>query len=722
MTADRLIQVAVIGGGCASMAAAFELTRPEHQGRYRVTVYQQGWRLGGKGASGRGPQDRIEEHGLHLWLGYYENAFRLLRECYAELGRDPATSPLADWREAIYPESRVGLADRAPDGTWSNWIAHFPPVAGAPGDPLADPGPYSVQSYMLRTAQLIVALLASVQARGVGSPAPGADDSAPGGAPEAVVAAIGRLLRYGQLAGLAALCQGARLLGDALRALPGVPQDLALRLVDAVAASARSQLEDVVRADSEARRLWEILDLALAGLRGSIRFGLATDPRGFAAIDDYEMREWLRLNGASESTLQSAFVRGLYDLGFAYEDGDPARPAIAAGVGLRGAVRMLYTYRGALFWKMRAGMGDVVFAPLYEVLRRRGVRFEFFHRLESVRLCDAGGLAAGEKPYVEALQFDVQAAVEGGGPYQPLVEVRGLPCWPSAPRFDQLVDGGRLEREGWQFESFWDRRKVGTRQLRVVDDFDFVVLGVSLGAIPHVCREIVERDPRWQAMVRGVKTVATQAFQVWMGQDMGQLGWRDSPISYSAYVKPFDTWADMGQLIPQERWRDGEVKAIAYFCSALPTGPDAADRSASDLPSRMRARVRENAVRFLERDVGTLWPRARRGDGGFRWDLLVSPAGEAPRAAAAASSRFDSQYWTANVNPTDRYVLSVPGSPKCRISPLDNTYDNLTIAGDWTDCGHNMGCVESAVMSGRLAAHALSKSPPLEDIVGYDHP
>ena len=34
---------------------------------------------------------------------------------------------------------------------------------------------------------------------------------------------------------------------------------------------------------------------------------------------------------------------------------------------------MFFTYRGALFWKMRAGMGDVVFAPFYEVLKRRGV-------------------------------------------------------------------------------------------------------------------------------------------------------------------------------------------------------------------------------------------------------------------------------------------------------------------------------------------------------------
>jgi uncharacterized protein with NAD-binding domain and iron-sulfur cluster len=84
--------------------------------------------------------------------------------------------------------------------------------------------------------------------------------------------------------------------------------------------------------------------------------------------------------------------------------------------------------------------------------------------------------------------------------------------------------------------------------------------------------------------------------------------------------------------------------------------------------------------------------------------------------------RFDSQFWTANVNPSDRYCATLPGTPRYRISPLDNTYDNLTVAGDWTDCGFNEGCVEAAVMSGRLAAHALSGFPKLEEIVGYDHP
>ena len=85
------------------MTTAFELSRPEHGGRYDVTVYQMGFRLGGKGASGRGVAQRIEEHGLHLWMGFYENAFALMRECYAELDRDPETCPIVTWRDAFEP-------------------------------------------------------------------------------------------------------------------------------------------------------------------------------------------------------------------------------------------------------------------------------------------------------------------------------------------------------------------------------------------------------------------------------------------------------------------------------------------------------------------------------------------------------------------------------------------------------------------------------------------
>src|SRR5512143_378081 len=101
MSEPKPIEVAIVGGGCAAVTAAFELTRPEHRGKYHVTLYQLGWRLGGKGASGRGPADRSEEHGLHVWLGFYENAFRLLRECYGELDRQPGARRFAGWQDAF---------------------------------------------------------------------------------------------------------------------------------------------------------------------------------------------------------------------------------------------------------------------------------------------------------------------------------------------------------------------------------------------------------------------------------------------------------------------------------------------------------------------------------------------------------------------------------------------------------------------------------------------
>jgi uncharacterized protein with NAD-binding domain and iron-sulfur cluster len=357
------------------------------------------------------------------------------------------------------------------------------------------------------------------------------------------------------------------------------------------------------------------------------------------------------------------------------------------------------------------------------VLKQRGVRFEFFHRLENVKLADAATPAPSEKPYVEALEFHVQAEVKRDAEYQPLVDVRGLPCWPAQPDYAQLVDGNRHAREGRDFESYWDQHKVRTKTLRVVDDFDFVVLGVGIGAIPHVCREIVARDPRWSAMVQHVKTVATQAFQIWLHEGLDDLGWAHALSAFSAFAQPFDTWADMRHLLAEEAW-PVPPRGLAYACSALPDPPQPPDRADVKYPTRRHAEVRRNAVAFLSSDLSQLWPKAARSPGDFRWELLADPAAprRGKRGARADESRFDSQFWKANVNPSDRYTLALPGSARYRISPLDNTYDNLTIAGDWTHCGDNTGCVEAAVMSGRLAAHAIAHTPPLEDIIGYDHP
>jgi uncharacterized protein with NAD-binding domain and iron-sulfur cluster len=711
------IRVAIVGGGCAALTAAWELTRPEHAGQYEVTVYQMGWRLGGKGASGRGIAGRIEEHGLHLWMGFYENAFRLMRECYAERNVILPNCRFASWREAFRPAPDVGVAERDGDG-WSFWMAHFPAGGGEPGEPSVG-SPFTVTAYLRQSVTLITELLRSA---GTGETAPHSPDSAAEEPakkrdPESIAAAIDALLGYGQLAGTAAILEAARLLRQAVdmvfpRMLSGIASPIE-QLLEGLTLAARHQLASLVGNDSSLRRVWQVIDLILAVVRGSIRFGLAIDPRGFDAINDYDWREWLRMNGASDESLHSGFMRGIYDLVFAFEDGDVARPRLAAGVALRGAMRMFFTYRGSLFWRMSAGMGDVVFAPLYQVLRYRGVRFEFFHRLRNVGLAPAGD----EPPYVQTLDFDVQAAVKKGREYQPLIDVNNVPSWPSHPDYSQLADGEELARQNRDFEAVWEHRSAGKKSLAVGRDFDFVILGVSVATLPEVAGELIERDPRWRDMVRHVKTVPTQSFQLWMRASTPELGWAHPPANLSGFVEPFDTWAEMSHLVPEETWKN-PVRSIAYFCSVLPENSRNTAFVTRAAQRRQSQIVRDNAVRFLENHAGTLWPNAV-SEGKFCWEMLAAEHEPKP---LTGSDRFQTQYWRANIAPADRYVQSLPGSIVYRISPLDMTFDNLTIAGDWTASGLDSGCIESAVISGRLAAHAIAGAPALSDIVGYDHP
>ncbi len=703
---QRPIEVAVIGGGCAGMTAALELSHPKHGGRFTVTVYQEGWRLGGKGASGRGPSGRVEEHGLHVWLGFYDNAFRMMRACYDELAAT-GSSPYGDWREAFVPQSVMGLFATTEQQGWQKWVGHFPPRSGLPGDPQTPGEMHSLPRYIAKALRLLRALLIETDVHRHGGTHRPADDLRD---PNKLLAAAQTLLGRGVFTTAAALAEAIGLLGTAIGML-AAPFDAAiLQLAGKVAAGLRLWLETNVLAEDRHRHVWEIIDLVLAILVGTVRFGLLTNPQGLDAIEEYECRDWLRLNGASERSLKSPFINGLYDLALAYEDGDRDKPRLAAGQALRGALRMFFGYRGALYWRMRSGMGDVVFAPIYEVLRRRGVRFRFFHRLTNVGLP-----GKGPADHVASLTFDVQAETTDGRDYVPLRDVQGRPCWPSRPDWAQLTGGDT----GHDLESHWDRHCIRTETLHVTRDFDFVVLAVSVGAIPHVGREIVAHDPRWRRMTENVKTVASQAFQLWLTEDLARLGWPSPPDIVSAFVKPFDTWCDMAHVVPEEEWATPPATSV-YFCGVLPDPAELPADSDAQYPERRRLEVRDRAAGFLAETARHLWPNAYDAGGKFRWDLLADATGQTP--PPSGPERFATQYWRANVNPSDRYVLNVPGSSRHRISPLDNTYDNLTIAGDWTSCGFNEGCVEAAVMSGLLAAHALSGLPALKDIDGYDHP
>ena len=388
-----------------------------------------------------------------------------------------------------------------------------------------------------------------------------------------------------------------------------------------------------------------------------------------------------------------AFIRGLYDLVFADRGPERATRGVSAGTAVFMTSKMFFEYKGAIFWKMTAGMGDVVFAPLYEAMRGRGVEFEFFHRVDGLHVSD-DGLA------IDAISLARQVDLaEENERYEPLVRVGGLPAFPNAPLVEQLsaVDGSDLA----DLESHWCQRPdAGRRLLRRGQDFDAVVLAIPVAMAAIVCRELVAQRREWHSMVEHLSTTATQAFQVWVREDERSLGWAHPGSTVSAYEQPFNTWASMDQLVDAECWPgDDRPATIAYFCGAL-DAPWPTIEDSDTYPSRWRERVVANVIRFVTCEAGHLLP-GLTGPGGMRWELLCGAGGKRGQAA------LETQFVTANVDPSDRYVQCVPGSDRFRLRSDESGFDNLFLAGDWTDNGLNAGCIEAATLSGLQAANAV---------------
>lgn len=674
----RAGKVAILGGGVAGLSAAWRLSEPGWRERFdAITVYQRGWRLGGKGASSRGEHGRIEEHGLHIWLGSYENAFALLRECYTELDRtttDPE-SPIVHWHQALIPADNPGLADKFGE-TWLTWLGTHPVDDQLPGEPDSTGRELTVLAFLDRALQLLLAFTESLNSDPITGIQLTTSSHTPPPTPHPRTEAVRR-------AALSALMAAATAGNDTSSLTGGVLDQTLTAVRDAI---------DYENQPNH-RRAWLLLSLVTAAVRGVIADNLVTRPQGFRAINEEEFGAWLLRHGGHPDVVDSAMVRGLYDLVFGYEESDPERPAVAAGLMLFLLGHVLFGYKGALFWKMSAGMGDVVIAPMYQALRRRGVEFEFFHRLDGLHLNP-------QHSAIEHISLGRQVQLADGiDHYEPLTTVSRLAVFPDSPLLDQLVTTPDMALSDLE-SHFGDRNDVGTRILRRGVDFDHVVLAVAVGMVPIVASELLADRPEWREMVTHVRTVATQAFQLWLFPDETELGWPHRGSTISAYLRPFETWASMPQTLWAENWPAGErPRSVAYFCGSLdaewPT-----PLTPSDYVARYQQRVRNDVTNHVDHNLTLFFPKAF-DEHGFDHKLVAG------------------KHISVNIDPSDRYVQSVPGSDRFRLRPDESGYDNLVLAGDWTDCGMNAGCIEAAVMSGLEAANALLGRGRFHRIRGY---
>ncbi len=704
-TSHQKKKIAILGGGMASLTAAYEITNePDWQSRYEITLYQMGWRLGGKGASGRNLANsaRIEEHGLHIFMGMYENTFGLMRRCYEELGR-PSDAPLATWQDAFKPHGFTASPENI-NGQWIPWAHDFPANDLVPGDGHEFP---TVMGYIGILIEFMIDQFnhSSWSSEFFAPDEPGVEVSKLlEELPSWLVSVLAEAkipVNAPQFPEQIAFLEIANQLVQALSPDPRDHTDAQHQAILWLLKKFRDWLlesvEAMMKTHHKFRRLGILVDLAHTVIRGIFVDKLVF--KGFDVIDEYDFQEWLGKHGALEISIHSVPVRGIYDLVFGYENGDINQPNLAAGASLRSMLRLMFSYRGAFFWKMQAGMGDTIFAPFYEVLKQRGVIFKFFHSVLNLEL-------AADQKSIAAIKIGRQVTLKNKT-YDPLVHVKGLPCWPSTPLYEQLAEGEMLQEKGINLESAWmpweNREEI---MLKAGDDFDTVVLGISLGALKFICPELIAAQERWQLMLEKVKTIQTQALQVWLKPDIAQLGWNmPSPI-VDAYVHPLNTWADMSHLNQVEDWTPEHFPGnIAYFCGPLEDAPEIPATQAYDFPEQQGNRVKATAKQWFENNIPTLWPKIMDAKNNLNWQLLIDPQHR------QGEKRFDAQFWKSNIEPSDRYVLSVKGSTKYRLRSDQSGFENLFLAGDWTLNNFNLGCIEATVISGMHVSQAISGYP-----------
>ncbi len=683
MVAPVKRKIAVLGGGAASLFAVWDLMEASPDA-YDITVYQMGWRLGGKGASGRGPRDRIEEHGLHLMFGFYENVFRVMRQAY----KAHYTEDDEMWRRFFKTDdtqvAMIHFLDPLKQA-WEPWQVPYPQSTGSglPGDPGFVDGDNGLLTILRNMWAWLAGLIRRHGSHLLAAVAPAYGthtldqlrDAIEGMlAPAIAIVTHPFEVHVWQLADAFLEClAGNRHAID----LEGDRQYIASLRRMVTAALGHLGLPPGV--------------LAMARFVTAVATGLAMDvfiPHGkdWFSIDNYDLREWLALHDYDpHDDANAPPVDGLYDAVFA------SYSQLGAGSILQAALKAAFLFRGGAIWKMQAGMGDTIFTPLFRALQKRGVKFKFFHRVDRLRL-------SPDHTVIDQIEIDRQVDAPS---YDPLVKLQvdvggpiELECWPSGPRWNELPAGTARVN----FENYWTPRGNDLVTLERGIDYDDVILGISVAALPALCGELFAADPAFARHVAclGPRTTATEAMQLWMTK---------APVQPAPLVvpngDPYDTIANMSQLRSAEA-APPEVCTITYSCSALFERSPAPPRSVTEYPGQLQATAEADGMTWVSQRAPILWRNLATAPGSFDWDALYDPAN------GHGVDRFAAQYVNAPCNLSDRYVLPVPMSFQHRLVSNGTAFANLYITGDWIKTSLSIGCLECAAMSGIQAARALS--------------
>jgi len=673
-----VVEVAVLGGGPAGLACAWLLSNPrdkDNKPAWRppadkkldltVKLVEKEFRLGGKAASGRrrddGEQFRVEEHGLHVLMGFYKNTLEIL----STLG---ALDSLQDINTTLLPPADGGsLAE-----SWRLSLAPWEKPAGPAPRPLLDwvkkldaVGRHEWNSFKLKgVAEFLdggganalpsnehtsAAFLLLGQARPtprpllrtfvrvwqlVASQAPSASKRANAQWLDNMTTQV--LLRRVTLAEMGHAAQAERdTMPAGARSLVAQPPEEALGpLAEILRDHARSALqgkEPEVLLAREAIELSTTISIGLdkAGLLPTWSLAdpgnLVKDRREYMAwvrkvqkLDSMSLSNWLRSHDVEKdfperSRILAAITAGLFT----------TPDNIAAGTFINGLARLLLTYDDAPYKRMRGGTGEAVIGPIFESLKA------------SKRVEVSTGAEVTDIAFVNGRARSVKLSTKGEEDHT---------------LFKKWLDG---RRAGWPAPA------VGTtfapaKPSDVEADAFVLAIPPFQQTLPGLPEELANK-------LRSINHCATVGVQCWTtGRG------RFPEAIFSGLPEPLRCAAVMDHL--QDEEGAGVQFAPVYYCGDI-------DDSTADAWSKNSAPIdqwlKDNFPRFQDGAVA-------------REPLKI-----------------------VNHQLSNRYVCADVKTQAARLYPFETGVANLWLAGDWTRTALSCGSLEAAVTSGLEAARDI---------------
>jgi len=161
--------------------------------------------------------------------------------------------------------------------------------------------------------------------------------------------------------------------------------------------------------------------------------------------------------------------------------------------------------KGAYMYHFLGGSGETLMTPIYHCLKQRGVKFQFFTKVTELTIGEKDG-----HRIIDSVKYEEQVKLRNPDKeYFPIrtLELEGKlgkwDVWPHHPLYDQIdpEQAKQLQRDHIDLESYYTTWKGTPRELHAGKDYDEVLLAISLGALPFICKNLVDTDPKWRTMV-----------------------------------------------------------------------------------------------------------------------------------------------------------------------------------------------------------------------------